>query len=86
MEIQSVLIVSREFDGHIQTKNICIDEDLFWIRVHDLPLMAQNEYVSKLIGGALGQLEEIDLVYGEFEWGEFMRLRVSIDITRPLLQ
>lgn len=51
----------------------------------DLSQMARNEYLRKLIGEALISLEEIDLGYGEFEWGEFMWLGVRIDIIKSLL-
>lgn len=29
-------------------------------------------------------MEEIDIDHEEFEWGEFMRIWVTIDITKPL--
>lgn len=80
------LLLIREFDGNLQMKDICIIEVSFWIRVYDLPLMARNEYVYKLVGDTLGQLEEADLDHGEVEWGEFMRLRVGIDIKKRILR
>lgn len=39
-----------------------------------------------MVGTALGSVEEVDLDYGEVEWGEFMRIRFTIDITKPLLR
>lgn len=45
-------------------------EALFWIRVHNLLLMARNEFIGHEVGISLGELEEIDLDYGEVEWGE----------------
>lgn len=80
------LLLVWEFDSSLQTKNICINEASFWIRVYDLPLMARNEYVGKLIEEALGKMEEINLVYGEFEWGKYMHLKVCVDINKPLLR
>lgn len=47
--------------------------------------MAWNEYIGGLIGNAMGKLEENDLDHDEFECGEFMCIRVSIDLTKPLL-
>lgn len=41
----------------------------FWVRVHDHPLMARNEYVGREVGGAMGIMEVVDLDYGEVEWG-----------------
>lgn len=58
----------------------------FWIRFYDLPLMACNEYIGRLIGNLLGRFEEVDLIHGRVEWREYMRIRVDLDITRPLLR
>lgn len=58
---------------------------IFWVQIHDLPLMARNEYIGREVSMALGSVEELDLDYGEVEWGEFMHIRVTIDITKPLL-
>lgn len=60
------LILVKDFDGAQKVKNICMNEASFWVWVHDISLMARNEY-------------------GKMEWEEFMRIRVSIDITKPLL-
>lgn len=48
--------------------------------------MAQSKYIGRIVGMSLGQVEEVDVNYEEVEWGEFMRIRVSIDITKPLLR
>lgn len=45
---------------------------MFWIRVHELPLMAQNEYVGGLVGNLQGQTMEVDLEKGQVELGKFM--------------
>lgn len=56
-----------------------------WIRVYDLSLSTRNEYIGQLIGNSLGQCEKVDLDTSEMEWGEFMYVRVNLDITCPLL-
>lgn len=48
--------------------------------------MARNEYIGKLIGASLGRVEEVDIEEGAVEWGEFMQVRVHLDITKPLIQ
>lgn len=34
--------------------------------------MARNEYVGNLVGEALGRVEEVDIEYGNVEWGEYI--------------
>ncbi|XP_042958116.1 uncharacterized protein LOC122293664 [Carya illinoinensis] len=68
------LVLVKDFDGAQQTQMLQLSEALFWVRIHNLPLMAQNETVGKLIGSALGVVEDVDLIEGELSWGEFMRI------------
>lgn len=79
------LLMIQNFDGTKQVNQICFIEQASWIIICELPLMARNEYVGKLIGGSLGRVEKIDLASREMAWGEFMSVKVNIDITRPLV-
>lgn len=77
------LVLVKDFDGKQEVKTSWMTEAAFWIQIHELPFMAQNEYIGRLVGSSLGRLEEVDIEEGE--WGEFMRIRVHIDITKPLI-
>lgn len=48
--------------------------------------MARNEYIKNLIRNALGKAKEVNVVPDEVEWGEFMQIRVNLDVTKPLLR
>lgn len=63
--------------------HITIREALPLVRVHDLPLMAMNGYVGRVIDNAIRQIEEVDIEAMEVEWGKFMLLWVKLDITKP---
>ncbi|KAF5463985.1 hypothetical protein F2P56_014103 [Juglans regia] len=78
------LVLLKEFDGLVQANGLTIVHAPFWVRIYDLLLMAQNSYVGKLIGNLIGDFLEVDLAKGEVEWGEFMRVRVLLDISKPL--
>ncbi|XP_042944586.1 uncharacterized protein LOC122278462 [Carya illinoinensis] len=80
------LVLLKEFDGRLQIGKIELVHAPFWVRLHDLPLMARNEYIGRLVGGALGEVLEVDLDNGEMEWGEYMRVRVLINISKLLLR
>ncbi|PWA49962.1 hypothetical protein CTI12_AA455450 [Artemisia annua] len=58
----------------------------FWIQVHDLPLgMLSSEYATEL-ANSLGKLIELDCVdEGPQTDRDFLRFRVEIDITKPLV-
>lgn len=80
------LVFLKEFDGRQQICHIRITKTLFWIRIHDLSLMARNEYIGCLIGETLEKVEEVDLDSGEFVWSEYIRVRVMLDISRSLVR
>lgn len=43
-----------------------------------------NAKVGKMIGASIGEVEEVGVGNGDVEWGEFLRVRVRVDITKPL--
>lgn len=60
------LILLKEFDGIQQACSLFITEALFWARVHDLSMMARNEYVGGgLTGNFIEQLEGVDVEVGD---------------------
>lgn len=80
------LILVKEFEGQQHVTTIDMNESSFWVRIFDLPLIACNAYVGNLVGEALGGVEEVDIEYGEVEWGEYTRIRICLNITKPLLR
>lgn len=63
-----------------------ITEASFWIRLYDLPLHALNENMGRLIGDSFRSVEEIDVKKGEVSWGEFLIIKVHLNITKPLMR
>lgn len=45
-----------------------------------------NEKVGRLVGEQIGIVEEVEGVPDGVVWGEFLRIRVKIDITQPLMR
>jgi hypothetical protein len=55
-----------------------------WIQVRDIPLICMNKEVGSKIGETLGKVEEVD-VSGEGPGrGSSLRIKIQIDITKPL--
>jgi hypothetical protein len=40
-----------------------------------------NKEVGTLIGSTMGSVEEVDTNFDGVGWGEFLRVRVSLDLT-----
>ncbi|XP_002520658.3 uncharacterized protein At4g02000 [Ricinus communis] len=57
----------------------------FWIQVYRLPIGFRSEKVVKNIGNYVGEYLESDLNNFDGTWREYIRLRVRVDSTKPLL-
>ncbi|KAL4386622.1 hypothetical protein GQ457_09G020910 [Hibiscus cannabinus] len=57
---------------------------VIWVRVYQLPLRAMNGAMGLQLGGIIGTTIGVDHRVEGGNLGEFLRIRVSIDITKPL--
>ncbi|KAL4339651.1 hypothetical protein GQ457_08G033250 [Hibiscus cannabinus] len=57
---------------------------VIWVRVYQLPLRAMNGNTGLQLGGSIGTAIEVDHRVEGGNLGEFLRIRVSIDITKLL--
>ncbi|KAK5802554.1 hypothetical protein PVK06_030156 [Gossypium arboreum] len=56
----------------------------FWLRVYNIPIEVMDRQLALDVGNAIGELMAIDWKDRNGAWTEFMRLKVKIDISKPL--
>lgn len=56
----------------------------FWVHFYELPMDLFNQSMAERLGNAIGQLVEYDNDGRGYGWKESLRVRVNLDITRPL--
>lgn len=58
----------------------------FWVQILNVPIMCMDTATIKELGEAIGRVEEvaIDITWACF--GKYIRLRISVDITKPLMK
>ena len=76
------LVLLQEIDADIQPSNIRMTHSPFWVRVYNLPMRCRSEQHIRLLGGCIGEVLGVDT--NEILWDKSARLRVLIDITKPL--
>lgn len=55
-----------------------------WVQLHSLPFFAMTRSIGGLIGGQVGVVKEVD-TYGTGRCiGKYLRVRIRLDIRRPL--
>nr|POE85857.1 uncharacterized protein CFP56_18206 [Quercus suber] len=77
------LVVLQRFDGKKPIKEVVFNRVKFWIQLHDLPYKFMNPETAIEIGESIGEVI-IPQNASEMHGGTFMRVRVLVDISRPL--
>jgi hypothetical protein len=78
------ILVINEFDGKTPPSQMEFMHSPFWIQVHDLPLLCMTKNVGIRIGESLGCLEDVDMAGDGAGWGRCLRIRVRINLEKPL--
>lgn len=79
---RSILVLKR-ISGTEQPSEMAMDSVSFWTRVYDLPLVLRTDQMAERIGNLVGKYEEADKLETH-RLGKFLRLKVSIDLKKPL--
>lgn len=80
----SHLFALQNLEGACQLVETIIDTESFWIQLYDLPFQFMNRRYENLIGDKLGKVLEIDVNDDDTRWGEYLRIRVEINLNKPL--
>lgn len=80
------LIVLKESEGIGEISSQLFTHATFWVQIKDVPIMCMDEEIYTTIGELIGKVEEIDTNKIGDCLGQVIRLRISIDITQPLMK
>lgn len=76
------LVVLNEIDGDLQPSNISLKLFPSWVQLYNIPFAYRTEKHLQFISGSLGEVMQID--FDGIRWDKLARLRVLLDITKPL--
>ena len=80
------LLILHKLERGEVVKNIKFDKSLFWVQIHGLPTICQTKTVGLSIEATLGGVERVDANEKGFCLGNFIQIRVLMDISMPLCQ
>jgi hypothetical protein len=78
------IIVLNEFNGRTPPTQMAFKQSPFWVQIHDMPLLCMTKGIAVKIGESMGRLVEVDLAGEGAGWGQCLRIRVEIDLAKPL--
>jgi len=78
------VFVLKKLEENIPLAQMDFSHVLFWVQVHDMPLICMNKEIGTRIGESIGKVEDVDVTGDGVGWGRFLRIRVQVDISKPL--
>nr|POF12390.1 uncharacterized protein CFP56_52682 [Quercus suber] len=77
------LVVLQRYDGSAPVTDLSFDRTTFWVQIHNLPFSLMTVDVAISLGETLGIVTK-PKDEAEMKGGQFMRVRVAVDVTKPL--
>lgn len=78
-----ILILQRLKQGEFPTQ-IPLNLVPFWVQIYDLPFGYISEPIGRQLGDFIGQYLSYDSSNSSGLWKTYMRIRVAVDVGRPL--
>jgi hypothetical protein len=83
-DFEGFLFLVEDYDDRTTPANIKFDRASFWIRMFKLPLGCMGREVGRKIGATVGVVEAVDADARGVAWGEYLRVKISLDLSKPL--
>ncbi|KAL0430337.1 UNVERIFIED_CONTAM: hypothetical protein Sradi_0659700 [Sesamum radiatum] len=78
------LLILNSIAMNENPQDVNLDWAAFHVHVHGLPLSKMSKDMARFIGDYLGRFIDVDADSAGHVWGSSMRLRVSLDVSKPL--
>ncbi|XP_059428617.1 uncharacterized protein LOC132162401 [Corylus avellana] len=75
-----------DYDGVTSPFQLEFDKASFWVRMFELPLSCMGRDAGLKIGASVGEVGDIDVTEEGVGWGEFLRVRIQLNLSKPLSQ
>uniref|UniRef100_A0A7N2M1C5 DUF4283 domain-containing protein n=1 Tax=Quercus lobata TaxID=97700 RepID=A0A7N2M1C5_QUELO len=77
------LVVLIRYDGSVPVQELSFDRTSFWVQIHNLPFALMTVEAAISLGETLGVVSK-PRDTSEMIGGNFMRVQVAVDVTKPL--
>ena len=80
------LILLKHFSDDLSPSNVSFQHSPFQIQVYNITIKSMNSNVGTHMAKEIGSPLLIDAPKSGLAWGPFLRIRVDIEITKPLMR
>ncbi|KAL5559955.1 hypothetical protein UlMin_036166 [Ulmus minor] len=81
---QNKLLVLEEPTGVGDYSKMSFSQVPLWVQLHNIPVFCMSKAVGSILGNMVGRVQEVECNQDELCLGTFIRVRVIIDISKPL--
>jgi hypothetical protein len=75
-----------DFDGLTPPQQMVFNEESFWVRLYNMLLACMGREMGVKLGSSARTVEEVDMNKDGIGWGEFLRVRIRINIQKLLIR
>jgi hypothetical protein len=79
-------VLLNDFDPNLKPSEVCFDRIVLWARILNPRFELMNRTWGELLGAKIGQVEKVDVDEQGRAWGDCLRVRVSVEVTKPLMR
>lgn len=73
-----------DFSGTVPPAEMNFEKVSFWVQMFNLPLAFMSETMGVSLGNSVGVVEEVESDEYGIGWGEYLRIKICLDISKPL--
>ncbi|KAM0925635.1 hypothetical protein ACQ4PT_004066 [Festuca glaucescens] len=85
-KVNKQAVILTEFDPRIAPADVRFDRLTVWARILNLPFGLMNDGRGKGLASILGKVEKMDVDKQGKAWGDYLRARVTINISEPFMR
>jgi hypothetical protein len=78
------LIAFQRVGDGIAVEDLLFNRVDFWVQIHNLPILCMKKSVAEMLGRSIGEVIKTQVQDEDTGNGRCMRVRVKVDITKPL--
>ncbi|GMY05644.1 hypothetical protein FCV25MIE_00883, partial [Fagus crenata] len=78
------LLLLKEFDGSCPASQVQFSWCCFWVQFYGVPLFYMTKQTGEHVGSIFGKVEEVDVFENGVGWATYLRVRICLDITKPI--